>query len=548
MGVLDFKGTIEKSARGDKLVKSTIPDVKVSEILLKEFAGTGLDAFVSKLGLDKIIFNNGEVKFTWGVQAKALAVSGTVNVDGLQLLAADFIATRDSAGRKALCFGMSMPFSGISLIVNKFFSAPDLSKVLSTFQASSISVLLAFNNVKFQTIPELRPSYTGFLDYWTEELKSGLTLYAEIRFSSSSDGVTNYLRKILGSDKGLLLMLNLQLSSLSASISITNVTIAKGLVLNEAGIFFTVGTQKNLEFGIRGSLSLPVQGENLLLLGQLSFTPAAANLAFEMRNLWTNALKIQRLTIGNLLLAGSISYAGIPSGLKLGGQVAVGLDCFADQLFIGDGFCLNGRGYVGVDATEPSNNFLYLEVARLDLDVILRALLGSKTEQKVVIPEFIRNVISFPEGFVVSFALLPQSVGDLNIPEGFRLRGKVNFFDAKGSIDIVYSTLAMKFLATLTLSPINLFNVIVIDSFEPGKGLSVNIEARLLPPVLNVDIDASVKVLGFRARAKVQIDSKRFFFLASGNIFGGLFVADISVEADYSSFRNAAFSVAGRYI
>lgn len=88
-----MEGTINASTVKDSgnfaQVKS--PELKLPEVILKEFEKAGLRSTLVKLGINDIILKNAEVKFVWKGKDAALALSGAINLDGSDSILVDFI-------------------------------------------------------------------------------------------------------------------------------------------------------------------------------------------------------------------------------------------------------------------------------------------------------------------------------------------------------------------------------------------------------------------------------------------------------------------------
>jgi len=67
---------------------------------------------------------------------------------------------------------------------------------------------------------------------------------------------------------------------------------------------------------------------------------------------------------------------------------------------------------------------------------------------------------------LISYALVPQSLPNLLIPQGFRLKGAVSIFGVTGKIDIMFSSALLKFAADFELSPIDFFGVVKVTSYD----------------------------------------------------------------------------------
>jgi hypothetical protein len=236
---------------------------------------------MEKFELKEIIIFEGITKVAWGPNAKAVGFSGSVVHSIFDKIAFDFVFFRDAAGKNALSMGASFPFYGLVTLINNFFEVPGLIDVVNSFYGSDIAVIFSYNDIDFTFISEFRPSYTAFLDYFNEKFQTGLTVYSEIRFANDRLEIARYLRRLFG-ENSYLLKINLQLTSFSAGISVTDVDLGGGFFLSEVGIYFTASLTTTLQFEIRGKLSLPSlpnDKRNVTLFGSISLTPLVAKMS-----------------------------------------------------------------------------------------------------------------------------------------------------------------------------------------------------------------------------------------------------------------------------
>lgn len=539
---IDF--TYSTTYLGETLLTGTFPDIEPSSFA-NSMLSDELYSMVNTLGFLDLSLINPEIMIYLGA-TQAVKFNATVEILGNPGVTFDLLAVKGSAysaaGSNALAMTAKMDFSVLGTIVEKVASV-DISSLLDFISGSYVAVAVCSNDIEFTQISELMPSYLIFIDLGTT-LKQGFLVQAHIHFSDSST-VGAFLTKYLGSDAEAYLEILYTGKNLTAFAGVAKMDFGGGLVLDAAGVFLEVSTEGSPKIGLRGKINFPAGDNSLNLQASLVFSSVDIQLEFSLSGVWESAFGVNRFSIGNIVLVGKMTYAGVPSGVQGGAEIAIGLDCYDNSsTFIGSGYCVKAQGYLGLDASNPDKNYYYLNVTALDFDTILRAALGSKTEQKIPVPSIIQNSISFPQGLFYSFSLKPQALASLSLKEGLRAAGTIKIFDVWASLDMVISYTEMKIYINITASPFD-FKVVQMKATGSNSGPYLVIDIQLLPPKFSVQMDASITILGMTNAVVVDIDVTKMSFNISGMILGGIFLGSLYVEASTEALKSNSFTIAG---
>lgn len=534
----------QTSSSGDQIFSSTLPTFNLMETISKSFPPI-LKKMSEKLGFTVLSLNSPQITVNLGA-TQAIKFNGTFDVLGLKGIRFDLLAIKAFAYNdlsSGVLLSAALPYSSLSDFIEKIVPIK-INALLDMFDGGSAFTLsLANDDLEFGRVEELKPEYLG------QKVLKGFTASAVLKFGEGN-AISKFMRRF-GEDFGLVLSITVTEEMLSASAGIMNMEIGKGFLIEETAFYFSFEF-KNPQptIGVRGSLVVPVgNGETITLGGDLSFSPIDAGLEFTMKDLWKGAFGIKRFTFGNLILSGKISYAsGVPSAIQVGGEVAIGLDCYGQgndkSVFLGDGHCIRAQAYVGIDATQPENNYFFFNASRIDLDTIMRAMLGSKTEQKVQIPTILNDAIQFPLGATVSYAVQGHSLPNIDVKEGLRVFGKLQVFDAWAFVDIEVSLSNLVFFANITCSPIKL-KVFELTANDGNSGPIMTIGVKYNPPTFAALIDAKLTVLGITSAVLIDIGLEKMSFFINGPILGGFFLAELRFEASHEGFKSANFYFKG---
>jgi len=535
---LNITANITLAASHDLLLEATLPTLNVST-LVSQYLSSSLQSLAHAVHLDNFALSNLLVEINLGNTTQALRFSGTLTLFSQTGLQVDVLVMAKTP--PSLFLGLSLPFNTIEEVLNSFFPM-DVDAITSVFNGTSSLSLALTNGFDFSVIPELEPSYLQQIDSWDSP---AVTLYANIGLTSGSNAISRFLAKYLGPNAALLLVMSVTNTTFNGYAGIANIQITSNMTLKTAGVGLKIGfTTPAPEFSIQASLQLTVSDYALVFNGKATFTPLDLSLQFSMDGVWVNAFGLQRLSFGNLLLGGGISYAGVPSTFSIGAEIAIGLNCFNGSTFQGNGYCLDGKGFVGIDIVKPENNYYYLQVSALSLDVLLRALLGSQTQQTVVIPPILNNALQFPNGILASFSLTDQTLPGTTITAGYVFQGTVSIFGASATVNVAYYINQYAIQALIYSTPFVLGNVFSLVGNSSTNGPYFNMDVGIFPvPTFNVQLYANLTFLGISSSVQIYIGIDKLSFNISGPILYGLLLGDFDIEITNNNFQGGSFSV-----
>ena len=535
---LNLTGNVSLTATHDILLQTSLPTLNVSSFV-SQYLPTSLQRLAHLVHLDNVAISNALVQINLGNTTQAARFSGTLTLFSRTGLQFDLLVMK--ASPPSLFLGLSLPFQTIGEVLTSFFPM-NVDQILSVFNGSSSLSLAVTNGFDFSNIAEMEPSYLTKIDSWDSP---AVTLYASVALTSGSNIVSSFLRKYIGADAALLLVMSVNEANFTGFVGVTDLVFSDTLALRKAGLGLKIGyTTPAPEFSIEAVLEVGVNNYTLTFTGKATFTPIALSLTFTMENIWVNAFGLSRLSFGNLLLSGGISYAGVPSGFAIGAEIAIGQNCYNGQTFQGDGFCLHGKGYVGVDIAKPANNYFYVQVSSLSIETILRALIGSQTSLSVTIPQILNNALQFPNGIMASYSLTDQTLPGTSIKAGYVFQGSVSIFGASATVNLAYYINEYRISALIYASPLSIGNVFSFVGNSSTNGPYFMIDAGIKPsPNLNVQMYASVTVLGIVASVQVYIGVDKLSFALSGPILYGVLEGAFAISLTNNNFQSGSFDV-----
>ena len=530
-------GNVTLTGSHDVLIRATFPTLNVSRFV-KNYWSPSLQSLAQAVKLDKFGVNNLGLQIILGA-TQAFHFSGVISIFNKTGIKVGLVARKTIP--PSFLMGLSLPFSTLSQILNSFFPI-NINLLTNVFNSDSSLSLVLTNGFNFEDITQLQPSYLTKFDKWESE---AMDVYVNVALTKGNNLVSIFLRKYLGDDATLLMAMSIDNAAVTAFVGISNIPITSKMLLTLAGVSIKISkTDPEPEFSIVASMGLTVNDYVLVFNGALTFTPGDLTLEFSMENVWINAFGLQRLSFGNLLLAGSLSYVGVPSAFSVGAEIAIGLDCYQEKNFQGDGYCLQGKGYVGIDLAKPEKNFYYLKLASLNFNVFLRALFGSKSEQKIVVPSILNSALQFPNGITASYSLSDQSLPNLEIIAGYFFKGTVSIFMASATIDVAYYINDFKIKALIYAAPIDLGSVFTLNGNSSTNGPYLNIDIGVFPvPVCKAQIYAKVTLLGITNSVQVTIGVEKLSFYMAGPILFGVLDGEFLVELTNNNFQNGDFTV-----
>ena len=230
---------------------------------------------------------------------------------------------------------------------------------------------------------------------------------------------------------------------------------------------------------------------------------------------------------------------GVPlAGFAFGGEIKLGKPSCGNQI--------QASGFVGIDPLSPQENYYYVNIpGKFTIGSALQAFCVNVNLPKPVADS------GFSEGFLSSFSLFGKELphAGISIPQGFRLKGRINILGLEASADVTMS-LPKGIMMDIALPPLNLAGNLLsmyASSSDRSKGPYLVVNITILP-YLSFFIEASgyVSVLGISAEAKLRITNTEYLYNITGR-FLGLFEANLEITASYGDIRSASFRVRGSF-
>lgn len=536
----NFSQNINSIENNGFLLNGTFPDFNASLFTSKYF-DQKLRTLAQTTKIDTLFISKPHVSIKIANKIQAIQYSGSASYSNIKNVYSEIIAVKKSS--VSVLFSLSVPFSSFTTILSSVFQW-NTNIFFDIFAGSSNISLVATNGINFNEIPELKPE--GYLVDFNKLQKPFIGIASYFRISHQSNNISNFLRQYFGSEVDFQLSISLDLSGLQGILDLPDAQIMRNISIVNPKLIFSVGkTNPQPEFSISCSLKLLVLDIEVIFTGYLALTPIQASLNFAMDGIWKVAFGIKRLSIGNLALGGGITYSGFPGEFRAAAEISLGLDCYDGLVFVGNGYCLHGQGIVSLSTLNPLKNYFLLEISKLDLEVILRALLGSKTQQNVIVPKILMESIKMKQGINVSYALTEQTFSGKKIKAGYLFQGSIEIFNASATIYLNVDTFSGSFKGFIETSPINFGDVFTLIGNSSFAGPFVNLSAALHPPLLNFQISAIVTILGITKNVQINFDLSKMIFPLTGAIAEGVLVSDLIIESNYVSLKSYRFNITG---
>lgn len=366
----------------------------------------------------------------------------------------------------------------------------------------------------------------------------GITMEADMGFPEdcSSDNFCSTIQRILGADACFTLRGTVESAdSFSVFAGLGDVDLTHGYKLENAGLEIAVGEETRI--GITGSLHIPTP--NITLSGKIEVTLSGeVEVQLAMSGCWNKVFNQDWLSICNI--EGSIgisSEALLPSELGIGGEIKLGSKTCSTPFV--------AKGYVGVDAQDPDNDYYYVQFTKATISSLLKAFCW-----KVNLPSALKET-GFPNGLLSSFSLDEKKLPNLTIPAGFHFQGTLDILGLRGYADIDVQFEGSELLhMDVELPPISIANGLLemyrsSDDHLNGPFLKANIS--LDPPTVDVAASGYVYVLGASEEASLRITDESYEFSFKAKVLN-LFVAYFEISAFYKSpLSDASFEIKGYF-
>ena len=454
-------------------------------------------------------------------------------------LSADILQTDILSSGVAACMTGSKEWI-YGLEIRDFIMSELLSKVVGnsikrvSFLNQRLEIAVIISPSSYDSLP-----LKGALFDEVEELTSivtGTTLVARTSWPPScpSDPFCAMARSFIGPDAKFFLVVKLLGNSIVTVDAVLQDFRIGSLTLHSASLEMRIAPTM---FSIGIAASTELRNPPVILKGSLRLKLPQVTFALEMsmQGCWRKAFGLPFLDICDFFISVSIK-PGVPlAGLAFGARVRVG----SPQCHVLEAAC-----YVGIDPTSPTDNFFYAEMGPLTLQTVLDLFCI-----RINLPSFLGDT-GFPEGFVTSYALAPQTILEinLNIPRGFYFKGTINILGLKVSCEMVLDPPRLIDVYA-RLFPLHfaggLFKMCESSSVcTRGPFLHVILQSS---PRALVSVEASgfVSILGIKAEAVLKVSNRGYEVSVKGNIFGVL-AAELMVYGNYGNLLGTEFGVAGK--
>ena len=343
-----------------------------------------LQKLAHSIEFDNLLIENATVCINIGA-TQAVKFSGIISLLDFDDVEVDVAAIRSNAA--SIFFGASLPFSSLEVVLERFFPV-NLTIFSSIFSGQSQLTLYLTNGFNFENISSFKPSYVSDSSWDSPFVGIG----SSVKLSSVNNNMTSFLKRYLSDDVEFLLSVSLSPSFLNCFIGLPLIQLSPNISLERAGVSlqFQMGVLEP-QLSLTATMNLMVKNIPLVFDGALTFNLAEVTLTFLSKKVWNSVFGIDRLSFGSVTLGAGVSYVGTFAEFILGAELAVGVDCFDNLNFKGNGYCLYGHGVGGLDLVNPAASFVYAEISSLTLDVILRSLLGSQKQQDVIVPSILHD-------------------------------------------------------------------------------------------------------------------------------------------------------------
>eukprot|EP00118_Oscarella_pearsei_P017080 m.168240 g.168240 ORF g.168240 m.168240 type:complete len:1287 (+) comp38949_c0_seq2:709-4569(+) len=451
----------------------------------------------------------------------SISLSGEPRIGDWGGVTVNFVAKKTGTGFAA-ALGLDFAKTGFADVLKKI-TGLSIPGVPIFDQGLSLGVVLSsadFAGTTFQG-PTLRQLGT---------IKRGLTIAGVLRLPPcGGDAICKFLKPVIGEGSLQIAATITSFTSFTVSAAIKNVKLGSAVTLQSAGLELVVSTSAP-SIGI--VCQLLINNPHILFEGAFRATAAGElQASMKMIGLWERAFGLNWLTFGNLLLSIKFIPGATITAFELGGELHLG----------NPGNQLKGAAYVGVDTTNPQNNYFYASINEVTIDKLLR-MFGIR----VSLPRVLRES-GFPEGIETSFSALGKQVPGRFIPAGFKLKGTMNILGFVVKADIHVSP--PQFIKIdIEMSPLNLagglFKMYASKS-EPNRGPYLKVDMSVLPPKVDVKASGYVELFELvRVGGTLVINEKEYVMAVSGPFFS-VFQANFRIHASFGSLKNAAFKVHG---
>ncbi|XP_065839900.1 uncharacterized protein [Oscarella lobularis] len=458
-------------------------------------------------------------------QPRTIFLSGKLKISGFSGVTVNFYSEKNSAGESSAAVGFDFPKIKFADIVQKV-----TGKSIGVFRllAQNLKVGVVISAADFAEITFREPTLRAM-----GSIKQGLVITAISSLPPCNDDpICNLIKPIVG-DKSLEFTTTIaDTNAFTVSATVSDITLGSGVTLQSVGLELAVTATSEPTFGVACQLRLNKPA--LLFYGALRAIPTGELVAeFKMIGMWKRAFGLEWLSFGNVIMKVKFFPGGPPTAFELGGEVHIGnVDRPERQL--------KAKAYVGVDMTNPQNNYFYASINGVTLEKVLHAF---GIDVNLISP--LRNT-GFPKGLEVSYSAIGRTVAGINIPMGFKLKGTLNILGLEVNADILVDP-SRGIDVQMAMSPIVLANgafKMLASESERDRGPSLRAKIQVQPLLIDLRATGYVELFGFlRASAELRITNSQYLMTVTASFFG--FPATLTIYAAYGALKQASFGVEG---
>ena len=458
-------------------------------------------------------------------QQHTVFLSGEPRIGGFSGVTVNFYAEKNAAGKSSAAVGFDFANMKFADIVQQV-TGKSIGVIRLLDQGLKIGVIVSaadFAAVTFRgpTLKTLGP------------IKKGLTISAILSLPPCNDDpICNLIKPIVG-DKTLQLTTTIaDTNAFTVSAAVSNIKLSGGVTLQSVGVELAVKSTAAPAFGIACQLRLDEPA--LLFYGAFRANPTGELEAeLQMIGIWERAFGLNWLSIGNVIMKVKFVPGAAPTAFELGGEVHIGNPDRPERQ-------LKAKAYVGVDSTNPQNNYFYASINGVTLEKVLYAF---GIDVNLIAP--LKNT-GFPKGLEVSYSAIGKTIAGIVIPMGYKLKGTLNILGLEVNADILVDPSRM-IDVQMAMSPIVLANgafKMYASGSDRNRGPSLRAKIQRLPLLIDVRATGYVELFGLlHASAELRITNSQYVMTVTKPFFG--FQATLTIHASYGSLKQASFGVHG---
>ena len=519
VGDKDFSVHIRRDSNTKKYVLSietkVLPIYGIITKLGAAFLPGKLNRFLKKVFDVNIL--NAKIVYPFGATPQHMMISGTPQIFGMKTVHIAAVVVKYQA-KTIVIQKYSMQSINVAHFIKKLIGV-SVDKVFLLNQNVKLEFIVSPVTLSGESL-----SIPEFREY---SIKKGVSFRAPLAWPSNcaSDPFCGIVRKLVGGRTFILeaTITNVRRFTLRAIVGDLKIG---GLVMQKAGVEVVFG--KDLSIGLVGEIRL--KKPPVTLKGAVRLMVGGVKLSASMSGCWHRAFNSPYLTICNLLL--SMTLAPTPVGVEYGGRIELGKKSCGKVVY--------AKSYVGINAANPTQNYIYANLRPLSFPKFFAAFCHSVRLPRPLAESW------FPKGIQMSYSLLGKHLphAKISILPGFRFKGTINILGLEAYAEIIIN-LPTRIYIKASLSPLRIANAFKMYASRRdrsrGPHLFVDIRAGKFP---HVEVGGFVSVLGIEREGKLLISSSKYELNVRGR-FLNLYGVRLRITARYGSISRASYIVEG---